>query len=88
MGHDVVAHLALMRGGSVVVDVRYMRFHLLYLPVAYIQPQLLFALGKGYPQPAPCGKLEVIGKEPLHLLSGIPPAQGVFVKFVITHLFP
>ncbi len=86
MRHNVVAHLVLVTRGRFIVDIVNMRLHLLYLRIAYIEPELLLTLGKGYPQPAPCRKLEIIGEKALHLFSGISPAEGIFVKFVFTHL--
>ena len=78
----------LVAGGRVVINVVYMRAHLLKLAVAYLKPQLLFALGKRDPKPPPCRKLIVIGEKALHILPGVASAQGVFVKFVLTHLSP
>ena len=86
MRHNVVAHLVLVPGRRLVVDIVNVRFHLLYLRIAYIESKLLLTLGKGDPQSAPGRELEVIGEKALHLFSGISPTQGIFIKFVFTHL--
>ena len=53
MRHNVVAHLMLVPGRRLVVDIVNVRFHLLDLRIAYIESKLFLALGKGYPQSAP-----------------------------------
>ena len=86
MRHNVVAHLMLVTGGGGIVDIVDMRLHLIYLSLRYIEAELLLALGQGDPQSAPGRELEVIGEKTLHLFPGISPAEGIFIKFVFTHL--
>ena len=59
MGHDVMAQLFLESGRLFKVDILDMGPHFVKLFVGYIQAQLLLGLGQIYPQPAPCGKLEL-----------------------------
>ena len=82
MRHNVVPYLVLMCGRGGIVDVVYMRAHLVELFIADAKPQLLLTLCEREPQPAPGGELVVVRKLALHLLIGIAAAEGVFVKFV------
>ena len=86
MGHNVVPDLMLVRGGGGIIDVGEIGPHLSKLFLAYIQAQLLLALSQGEPEPAPGGKLGVVGEKPFHFLVGISAAEGVFVKFVHNRL--
>ena len=82
MGHHIVPQLPLLLSGHGIIDVRQMLPHLRQLLVGDGKPKLLLAFRQGEPEPAPGGKLPVIGKDLLHLPAGIAAAQRVFIDFV------
>ena len=49
VGHDVMAHLPLPRGGHLVVDVGDVGLHLLHLPGGDGQAQLMLRSGQRHP---------------------------------------
>ena len=79
MRHNVMAQLPLMPRGSLIIYIIQVRAHLVKLFVGNIEAKLLLALREGKPQPAPCGKLSVVGEYLLHFPPGIAPTQGIFI---------
>ncbi len=53
--------------------------HFVKLLVRYVESKLLLAFCEGKPEPAPCGKLAVIGEYLLHLAPCIAFAERIFV---------
>ena len=83
--HNVVAHLFFPFGGSFVIHIVLVCFHLGYLLVGYIKTASLFCLCKRYPQLSPGTEFVVIGKNILHLVAGIAGGKGRYIFIVITH---
>ena len=85
MRHNVVAHLVLVRGGGCIVNIVYMPAHFGNLFLGNGNSKLTLAFSKSHPEPAPGGKLAVVGKNALHFLAGIAGAKWVDIKFMIGH---
>ena len=79
MRHNVMAQLPLMPRGGLIIYIIQVCAHLVKLFVGNIEAKLLLALREGKPQPAPCGKLSVVGEYLLHFPPGIAPTQGIFI---------
>ena len=86
MRHNIMANLVLVRGGSGIVNVVYVRAHFGDLLLGYGNAKLALALRKGNPKPSPCRELAVIGKNAFHLLAGVAGTKWVDIKFMIGHI--
>ncbi len=82
--HDVVADLAFLGPGQIVVDIVHVGLQLGdHVRGHRGQAEFVLGLGQGHPATAPVGELEPLGKQFLHLPTGVAGHQGLLIDVVI-----
>ena len=77
-----MAELLFFPTREVIVDVVQMKAHLVKLRVCDGQAKGLLTLCQSEPELSPCGKLLLIGEDPLHVFPGIAGTKRVLITVV------
>ena len=85
--HNVVAYFPFLFTCKIIVDIVDICLHLGDLLVLDVNAELLFCFGERNPKPAPSAKLEVLRKNMLHFVAGIPfrKRRNIFVLHIGPH---